>query len=55
LGYFKVNAEGLVEANVEVTHYSGDTFSVFGNLKQFQLKVSGKVNTPEMQLEWTVL
>lgn len=55
LGSFNVGSDGSVDADVEVNHYSGDTLSIFGNRKNFKLKVSGMVKVPEMELVGTVL
>jgi len=50
LGKFKVKNQA-VDADVEVTHYSGEPFSVFGHLNKFNLKVTGRVQVPRMELQ----
>ena len=50
LGSCKVNPNGLLEGNVEVIHYSGDNFSIFGHINNFQLRIKGKVQVPNMVL-----
>jgi len=40
-----------VEGEVEVTHYSGPGYSVFGRLQKFHLKLSGKLQEPIMELQ----
>lgn len=55
LGSFRVKADGSVDADVEVTHYSGDTLSIFGNRRNFSLEVSGMVRVPEMELVGQVI
>jgi hypothetical protein len=49
LGTFDLeNDRGTAEINVE--HHSGPLNAVFGNLKSFRLKVSGKYQEPYMEL-----
>lgn len=42
--------DGLVNAEIEVTHYAGQASSVFGPLKKFNLKLSGKPGRPVMEV-----
>jgi len=50
LGEYNVDPNGLVNATVRVTHFAGEPYSIFGNVKTFSLLLSGKVNVPEMEL-----
>lgn len=49
LGSFKV-VNGVLHADLEVTHYFGPPSSIFGPLKKFDLKVSGEPRSPVMDL-----
>lgn len=40
----------IVNAEVEVTHHSGPRNAIFGALDKFKVKLSGKLQTPVMEL-----
>ena len=40
----------ILDADIEVTHFAGQGFSLFGNLQKFHLKVSGKLQEPVMDV-----
>ncbi|MCL4503957.1 MAG: hypothetical protein M1438_19195 [Deltaproteobacteria bacterium] len=41
----------ILNADIEVIHYAGQPFSIFGPLKKFHLKLSGKVQDNFMELQ----
>jgi len=54
-GIYEVHPDGTVEGEVHVRHYAGAPYSVFGYRKNFSVKVSGKPQTPVMELEGTLI
>lgn len=42
---------GAVEADIEVIHYAGQPFSIFGPFNRFNLKLTGKIQEPIMELQ----
>lgn len=42
---------GLLDGNLEVVHYSGEPWSVFGTLKTFCLTLSGAPSEPTFDVE----
>ena len=40
-----------VVAEIEVNHYTGQPFSIFGHLDKFNLKLTGKIQEPTMELQ----
>ncbi len=50
LGDYNVIHGEDVTVNVQVTHFSGKPYSIFGPTKQFKLKLTGKLNIPIMEL-----
>lgn len=57
--YYYVGAyrqkDGVLSAELEVTHYAGEPSSVFGPAKKFHLKVSGKPAQPTMEVRGHVV
>ena len=49
LGTCEVKNE-VLEADIEVTHFAGQGFSLFGGLKKFHLKAEGKIKEPKMEI-----
>ena len=58
-GYFYVGSyssiQGVVTGEAEVTHYAGPSNSIFGNVHQFRVQLSGKVTRPTMELSGSVV
>ena len=50
LGTFEVDHGSLVNADVKVTHFTGEPYSIFGIRNEFKLTISGKLNFPVMEL-----
>lgn len=50
LGNYKVAGE-TASGEAEITHYSGQPYSVFGQRKKFRIRVSGKLQEPTMELK----
>jgi hypothetical protein len=40
----------IFKAEIKVIHYAGQAFSIFGPLDKFNLKLSGKIQEPIMEL-----
>ena len=51
IGDYKVDNNHHVVGDVRVTHHHGQMYSIFGQHKQFTLKLSGQLKTPEMLLQ----
>ncbi len=49
VGKYKVN-NGMIEGQVKVTNYTGESHSIFGKLEEFKLSIKGKVEIPKMSL-----
>lgn len=50
LGTYEVEGE-IASDEAEITHYSGQPYSIFGPRDKFRVKVSGKVQEPIMELK----
>lgn len=50
LGDYKIEGE-TVSGEAEITHYGDQPYSVFGPMKKFRIKVSGKLSVPVMELK----
>lgn len=50
LGSFEVDHGGLVKADIKVTHFTGEPYSIFGIRKEFRLALSGQRKVPVMEL-----
>ena len=47
----KTDLQGdMVHVDLQINHYAGQPYSVFGAARQFHLKLSGKVQVPVMDL-----
>jgi len=52
LGSATVRNDGKeVVAEVEVNHYAGQSFSIFGPMKKYKLRAVGNISTPKMTLQ----
>jgi hypothetical protein len=54
VGTCEVKHDNL-EAEINVTHYHGQPFSIFGPLKKFKAKLTGKLQEPTMELNGFLL
>ena len=54
LGSYKVDGRFLT-AELEVTHFAGPSLSVFGPAERFNLRLSGAIESPEMELRGSVV
>ncbi len=50
IGSAHVGKDGILHADLEVTHYAGNPYTVFGQANQIHLKLEGKVQEPVMEL-----
>lgn len=46
---------GLLVGNLNVTHYGGEPWSVFGNNSNFSLNLSGQPNDPTFEVTGTLV
>lgn len=45
LGKYEIK-DDMLNAKVKITHYAYEPYSIFGNLKEFTIHISGKVQVP---------
>ncbi len=50
LGSYEVK-NGVMEAELEITHYSGEPYSIFGTVKNFKIMISGKLGEPVIEAQ----
>ena len=51
IGNYKYDdSNNVIQGNVEVINYTGDKYSIFGELDRFNLKINGNLEIPQMTL-----
>lgn len=51
IGTGRADNSGIVQAEIQVTHYNGPPSSIFGPLEKFTVRLKGKVEAPVMLLQ----
>lgn len=54
VGKYEVS-NGIIESQVQVINYTGESHSIFGKLDEFKLSIKGKVEIPRMSLSGFVV
>jgi hypothetical protein len=51
IGTGRSDSNGILHAQIQVTHYNGPPSSIFGPLEKFTVRLEGKVEAPVMLLQ----